>query len=47
MVPWTMGLSVVPRGSHADPPGESSVLPLQEQDGQGRYHARGRGHGEG
>ena len=30
-VTWTMGLSIVHRGSHADPPGESSVLPLQEQ----------------
>ena len=32
MVPWTMGLGVVPRGSRADQPGESSVLPPQEQD---------------
>ena len=33
VVPWTMGLGVVPRGSCADQPWESSVLPLQEQDG--------------
>ena len=28
-VPWAMGVSTVPRGSHADQPGESSVLPPQ------------------
>ena len=32
----TMGLGVVPRGSRADQPGESSVLPPQEQDGSRR-----------
>ena len=35
-VPWTMGLSIVPRGSHAKPLGKSSVLPPQEQDGSRR-----------
>ena len=35
-VPWTMGLGVVPRGYRADQPGESSVLPPQEQDGSRR-----------
>ena len=32
-VPWTMGFGVVPGGSRADQPGESSVLSPQEQDG--------------
>ena len=31
-VPRTVSLGVVPRGSHADQPRESSVLPLLEQD---------------
>ena len=35
-VPWTMGLGVVLRGSRADEPGVSSVLPRQEQDGSRR-----------
>ena len=35
-VPRTMGLGVVPRGSRAHQPGESSVLPPQEQDGSRR-----------
>ena len=32
----TVSLCFVPRGSHADPPRESSVLPPLEQDESGR-----------
>ena len=35
-VPRTVSLCFGPQGSHADPPGESSVLPPPEQDESGR-----------